>query len=174
MKTSQVVIATLSSSTLLFLWSALFWNLAFSPEHFISPIIESKNLQTILEPYQTGRYWLENDTLKALLIVNQQAGMINQLERLLIVFTGYLVLCLLTCLLLVTAKVHTLHRGQRFIVVFGLGMIFSILQMMIQPLWYDLRTSGAYITMLYEIISWLILATSMAFQLGTKKRNIFS
>ncbi|AJQ95295.1 hypothetical protein [Gynuella sunshinyii] len=174
MKTSQVVVATFSSSTLLVLWSALFWNLAFSPEHFIPPIIESTDLQAILEPYQSGRYWLENDTLKALLIVNQQAGLKNQLELLMIVFTGYSVLCLLTCLLLVAAKIHTLHRGQRFTVVFGLGMVFSILQMMIQPVWYDLRTSGTYITMLYETISWLILATTMAFQLGTKKRNIFS
>ena len=178
MKSSQVVIATFSSSILLFLWSILFWNLAFNPATFIAPIIESHALQNLLEPYQSGRYWLDlssaHDGLKALLIVNQDPGIRNQYEVLTFAYGCYWALCFFTSLLLVAANVHKLSKGQRFIVVFGLGMVFSIIQMLVQPVWYDLKTSGIQITLLFQLICWLILAISMSFQLGTKKRNIFS
>ena len=174
MKTSQFFVAFILSTVLLSLWSWGYWRIIYPG--IADPVINLAqiDLADFLVDLKIGSYELlhsgRTDILGKLDIRVNPDQSIRPIIAQLALITG---ISFLICLLTILGGLHTRRGVQRFIVVFGFGIVYWLQSALILSLQNAIVWQALFLSGIYNLVFWAILASVIAYFIGIKKRNIF-
>lgn len=174
MKTSQIVIAFMTTSLAIFAWTYVYWNIVNPVEMAYKTSPTQVQFETINVEPKTGDYLLFSishpELTGKLSIVSNTASSISNSVQTLVICMAF---SFFACLLMVIGNLQRGSYLQRFVVIMIIGLIQTLQFFIPEFFWSSGSWKILMLTSVYNIIFWLIIALAMTFQMGIKKRNIF-